>query len=59
MHIVGHIPEHLRLTSWLITRDLEKEALIETKVKAAQAYYREVIAEFDLQHQPARELETV
>lgn len=58
MHIVGHIPEHLRLTSWLITRDLEKEALIETKVKAAQAYYLEVIAEFDMQHQPARELET-
>lgn len=56
MHVVGHIPEHMRLTSWVITRDLEKEALIETKVRAAQAYYREVIAEFDQQHQPAQEL---
>lgn len=56
MHVVGHIPEHMRLTSWVITRDLEKEALIETKVRAAQAYYREVIAEFDQQHQPAQDL---
>ncbi|PVY56768.1 MULTISPECIES: hypothetical protein [unclassified Simplicispira] len=50
MHIVSHIPEHMRLTGWVIRRDVEKEALIERKVKAAQAYFQEVIAEFDQIH---------
>ena len=52
MHIVSHIPEHMRLTSWVIKRDKEKEALIEERVKAAREYFREVIAEFDRTHQP-------
>lgn len=51
MHIVGHIPEHMRLTEWTIKRDTSKEALIREKVEAAQAYYREVIAEFNEIHQ--------
>lgn len=50
MHIVGHIPEHMRLTEWTIKRDTSKEALIREKVEAAQAYYREVIAEFNEIH---------
>lgn len=51
MHVVSHIPEHMRLTEWTIKRDAVKEALIREKVEAAQAYYREVIAEFNEIHQ--------
>lgn len=51
MHVVSHIPEHMRLTEWAIKRDSGKEALIREKVEAAQAYYRHVIAEFDEIHQ--------
>lgn len=50
LHVVSHIPEHLRLTTWLIERDLAKEAAIEAKVKAARDYYAEVIREFDRLH---------
>ena len=57
MHIVNHIPEYMRLTTWLIERDFTKERAIKEKVEAAQIYYREVIAEFDQQHQPTQELE--
>ena len=57
MHIVNHIPEYMRLTTWLIERDFAKERSIKEKVEAAQIYYREVIAEFDQQHQPAQERE--
>ena len=53
MHVVSHIPEHMRLTTWALERDIEKEALIGVKVRAAQDYYREVIAEFDQIHKPA------
>lgn len=51
MHVVSHIPEHMRLTEWTIKRDRSKEDLIREKVEAAQAYYKEVIAEFDEIHQ--------
>jgi hypothetical protein len=56
MHFVSHIPEHLRITTWTITRDLEKEALMEAKVKAAREYFASVIAEFDRTHRPDSEL---
>ncbi|WP_019573413.1 hypothetical protein [Curvibacter lanceolatus] len=49
-HLVSHIPEHHRLTSWVIKRDAEKEALINERVKAAREYMREVISEFDRTH---------
>jgi hypothetical protein len=51
MHIVGHIPEHMRLTTWVIKRDAEKEAAIFQKIKHAREHYAEVIAEFDRTHQ--------
>lgn len=54
MHVVSHIPEHMRLTTWALKRDAEKEALIVRKVQAAQTYYREAIAEFREIHQPLR-----
>lgn len=50
MHIVSHIPEHLRLTTWTVKRDKEKEAEMITKVMAARAYYSQIVAEFDAQH---------
>src|SRR5690625_1166508 len=34
MHTVGHIPEHMRLTRWIIPRDLEKEQLMIERVHA-------------------------
>jgi hypothetical protein len=50
LHFVDHIPEHHRLTTWTVTRDAEKEALIEQKVSAARAYFAEVAREFDRSH---------
>jgi hypothetical protein len=50
MHIVSHIPEHHRLTSWTITRDVEKERDMITKIKAAREYFAQVIEEFDQVH---------
>jgi len=52
MHLVGHIPEHQRLTSWVIQRDDAKEALIREKVEAAQDYYAQAIFEFEEHHRP-------
>lgn len=53
LHVVSHIPEHLRLTTWLIERDFSKERAIAEKVDAAREYYAEVIEEFDQIHRPA------
>uniref|UniRef100_C5CJK9 YqaJ viral recombinase domain-containing protein n=1 Tax=Variovorax paradoxus (strain S110) TaxID=543728 RepID=C5CJK9_VARPS len=58
MHVVGHIPEHMRVTSWTITRDPEKEAAMFQKVMHARAYMAEVIAEFDRTHRSA-EIEVI
>ncbi|AXF52964.1 MAG: exonuclease [Caudoviricetes sp.] len=58
MHIVSHIAEHHRLTSWIIKRDADKEHAIKEKVEAARDYYREAIKEFDQHHMPAQELAT-
>lgn len=53
LHVVGHIPEHLRLTSWVVRRDRAKEAAIAEKVEAARIYYDQVVREFDATHVPA------
>ncbi|MDH2051195.1 hypothetical protein [Achromobacter marplatensis] len=50
MHLVSHIPEHQRLTSWIIDRDFEKEREMIAKVKAAREYFAEVIQDFDQAH---------
>lgn len=49
-HIVSHIPEYMRMTTWVIERDREKELQIYEKVRHARAYYAEVVAEFDATH---------
>lgn len=53
MHVVGHIPEHMRLTSWIVQRDAEKEDAIRAKVAAARDYFAQVVLEFDHYHRPA------
>jgi hypothetical protein len=53
MHFVDHIPEHMRLTTWAIERDADKEARMVEKIGHARAYFAEVIEEFDRSH-PAR-----
>lgn len=51
LHLVSHIPEHMRLTSWTIKRDLSIEAAMREKVKAAREYFKQVVQEFDQTHQ--------
>ena len=50
LHFFDHIPEHMRLTTWTVKRDAEKEAAMFEKVKHARAYWAEVVAEFDRTH---------
>jgi hypothetical protein len=50
LHRVSHVDDRLRVTVWDFARDLEKEALIVEKVKAAREYYSQVIADFDRSH---------
>lgn len=50
LHIVDHIPEHMRVTSWNLQRDPARDALIATKVKAARRYYAQIIDEFERTH---------
>jgi len=50
MHIVSHIPEHLRLTTWTVKRDREKEVAMVEKIKAAREYYAAMVDEFAATH---------
>lgn len=50
MHVVSHIPEHHRVTSWVVTRDMEKEREMIARIKAAREYLTQVIQEFDQAH---------
>ena len=50
VHIVSHIEERLRLTSWMVYRDLAIEKAIEERVLLARAYYSDVIRKFDESH---------
>lgn len=54
MHVVSHIPAHLRLTTWTVRRDKEKEAAIVEKITAAREYYTAMISEFDAAHPDGR-----
>ena len=56
MHFVSNIPEWMRVTTWVVKRDMEKEAAIFEKVKQAREYFKQVIAEFDQTHQCRDEL---
>lgn len=50
LHIVSHIPEWMRLTTWTIKRDAEKEARMLAKCEHARAYFLEMLQEFDRIH---------
>ena len=50
MHFVDHIPEHLRLTTWCIKRDFDKEKAIIEKIEAAKQYYSYVVEQFAISH---------
>ena len=63
LHVVNHLPPEHRLTTWLVERDFQKEALIRERVEAARWYYGQLIREFDGEHRmhavidvPAREV---
>ena len=50
LHVVGHIPERMRVTRWGFDRDAEKEALMVEKVKHGRVYFTQVIEEFERSH---------
>lgn len=51
LHVVGHIPEHHRVTVCMeIERDAEKERAMLEKIALAKAYYADVLREFDRTH---------
>lgn len=50
LHVVSHIPEWMRLTTWTVKRDAEKEALMLAKCLHAREYFQEVLEEFDRLH---------
>jgi hypothetical protein len=54
LHFVDHIPEAHRWTTWLVERDRALESLIADKVSAARRYYRDVVNEFDREHNGKR-----
>lgn len=53
MHFVSHLPAHMRLTGWVIERDLDKEKQMQERVEAARDYLLEVIQQFDELHKEA------
>lgn len=58
LHLVSHIPEHMRITSWTVRRDAAIEDRIIEKVKAAREYYHQAVDEFDRTHRAGNQLET-
>ena len=55
LHIVSHIPEHMRLTVWTIERDMEIERQMVVKLQAARNYYQQCIEEFSKLHPAPKE----
>ena len=56
LHFVSNIPEFMRVTTWTVKRDMDKEAAIFEKVKHAREYFKQVIDEFDKTHAIYNEL---
>ena len=50
LHMVSHIPEEMRVTTWQLKRDRSQEENMFNKICAARQYYAEVIANFDRTH---------
>lgn len=51
LHMVSHIPDHMRVTTWAYDRDAELEAQMLDKIKHARAYYAHVVRQFHETHQ--------
>ena len=50
MHFVDHIPEHMRITTWIVERDKEKEERMIEKIGHSREYFAQVVAEFAESH---------
>jgi hypothetical protein len=50
LHFVDHVPERMRVTSWTIRRDRDKEELMLQKIRYARAYYAAIVEDFDRAH---------
>lgn len=53
MHLVSHLPAHIRITGWEIERDHEKEKQMQERVEAAREYLQDCIRMFDELHKEA------
>lgn len=53
MHLVSHLPEHIRITGWEIEREPEKEKQMQERVEAAREYLQDCIRKFDELHKEA------
>jgi hypothetical protein len=51
LHVVSHIPEHMRVTTWVVKRDAAKQAAIREKVEQAREYFYSVIQQFSETHE--------
>ena len=59
LHVVSHIPEHLRITTWAIDRDAAIENQMVEKARQARAYYAQVLRDFEATHRPLAEAAAV
>lgn len=50
LHFFDNIPEHHRLTTWVVHRDHDLELSMLARLRMARDYYHEVIEEFDRTH---------
>lgn len=50
LHQVEHIPEEMRLTTWTINRDMDKEQEMLEKIELAREYMQTVFDEFETTH---------
>lgn len=47
LHIVDHIPEHQRITTWAIKRDMKLESYMDLKLEIAHDYMLKCIRDFE------------
>lgn len=50
LHFVDHIPEHHRVTTWTVHRDMALEESMVEKIKHAREYFREIAFQFGHTH---------
>lgn len=56
LHIVSHIPEQMRLTTWVVKRDKSKEDAMYERIVHAREYYRKVVEMFSDSHMASRKI---